>query len=78
MRIRVDSLLHFETSALIVVCVSLLLPWWAAALVALAFGVGKEIWDRYHGGTPSWDDIIWDVIGIMLGVAITLVILLRT
>ena len=73
MKIRLDSLLHFESCALIAAVAGLLLPWWAAGLVAIAAGIGKEIWDRYHGGVPSWADLGWDAAGAILGMVITII-----
>lgn len=67
MKIPTDKLLHVETSAIIVVLISLLLPIWVAAIITLLIGVGKEIWDKYHNGTPEWKDILADVIGIGFG-----------
>ena len=37
--IGVDGLLHFETSALLVVTFKHFLPWWAASLLAFAVGI---------------------------------------
>lgn len=62
-----DKLLHAETSALIVVVVSLLFPWWVGVVVAAAASVGKEIWDKRHGGVQSWADLGADLIGIAFG-----------
>ena len=73
MKIRTDSLLHFETSALIAVVAGLLLPWWGAGLVALTAGIGKEVWDKYHNGVPSWADLGWDAVGAAAGALITLI-----
>ena len=73
MKLKRDSLLHAETCALIAVVTGLLLPWWGAGLVALAAGIGKELWDREHGGVPSWSDVLWDVAGVIAGTLITLI-----
>lgn len=73
MAIKRDSLLHAESCALIAVVAGILLPWWAAGLVALAVGAGKEIWDRYHGGVPSWADLGWDAVGAAVGALIALI-----
>lgn len=67
MKIEADKIVHAETCALIVVIASLLIPWWWAAVVALAAGVGKEIWDASRGGCASWADIGADLIGIAGG-----------
>ena len=73
MKLKRDSLLHAETCALIAVVTGLLLPWWGAGLVALAAGICKEIWDKYHNGVASWRDVSWDVIGVAAGALITLI-----
>ena len=69
--VRRDGLLHIETCALIAVACGLFLPWWAAGTIALAAGIGKEVWDKYRGGVPSWHDIICDLIGVAVGTIIT-------
>ena len=69
--IRRDGLLHIETCAFIAVIFGLFLSWWAAGFVALAEGIGKEIWDIKHG-VANWHDLICDFIGIALGIIIVL------
>ena len=73
MKIRSDSAAHFGVSALLVVILGLLLPWWGAAAGALAIGIGKELYDKKHGGVASWHDVICDLAGIALGVLIVCV-----
>ena len=73
MKIRRDNLLHAETCALIAVVAGLRLPWWGAGLVALAAGIGKEIWDKYHNGVPSWCDVFWDIAGAVAGALISII-----
>jgi putative lipoprotein len=34
------------------------------AAVSAALGVGREIYDYYHPGTPSFKDLAWDAAGI--------------
>lgn len=67
--VAVDGLLHIETSFGIVVvarccgCSHL-----GATAVALAFGIGKEIYDKFAPGhSASWHDIICDLVGIAIG-----------
>ena len=62
-----DKILHAETAALIVIIVSLLCPWFVGAAVAVSASIGKEIWDKYHGGVPSWADLGADLFGVGLG-----------
>ena len=35
-----------------------------AMAVSVGFGVGREIYDYYHPGTPSLKDLSWDAAGI--------------
>ena len=71
--IRTDGLLHLETSAILCVVFTAFLPWWGASAATLAIGVGKELWDKEHGGVATWHDVICDIIGILLGLALTLI-----
>ena len=71
MKIGRDGFLHIETCALIAVVSGIILPWWAAGTIALLAGIGKEIWDKYRGGVPSWHDVICDLIGVAAGTIIT-------
>lgn len=71
--IKSDGLLHIETSAILCVALTAFMPWWGASAATLAIGVGKELWDKYHDGAATWHDIICDVLGILLGLALTLI-----
>lgn len=73
MKIKRDSLLHAETSALLTIGFGRVLPWWGAAIVAFSVGIGKEIWDKHHGGVPSWSDLAWDILGVLVGTAFNLI-----
>ena len=42
-RAGVDGLLHVIISALIVLIMQIIAPWWAAVLVAIVAGVAKEL-----------------------------------
>ena len=72
--IRRDGLLHITVSMLLVIAASVLLPVWLSALIALAIGAGKEIWDKYNGGACNWHDAICDVAGITAGLMIAIII----
>lgn len=39
----------------------------AAGVTTFAAGVGKELYDRRHGGSPSVRDLVWDIAGIAIG-----------
>jgi putative lipoprotein len=40
----------------------------AGASLAMAAGIGKELWDLAGHGDPSWKDLTWDAIGSATGV----------
>lgn len=40
------------------------------ATIALAAGVGKELYDLSGRGDPSWRDLTWDVAGTVTGLAV--------
>jgi putative lipoprotein len=72
-----DKALHFAASASIAVVVyagasfqteSRAKRIVAAASVALAAGLAKEVWDLSGHGDASWRDLTWDVVGTTTGV----------
>ena len=64
-----DKLKHVLVSAIIAVILSLFLPWWGAALITLAIGIGKEVYDKVSGtGCAEWLDLLADIVGIIIGV----------
>lgn len=69
--VKTDGLLHIETSALIVAVFGILFPWWVGAIVAALAGIGKEVWDIKYG-VPSWHDLLFDLIGILIGVLVVI------
>ena len=68
-----NDLLHVETSALIVLVLQRFIPLWIAVAIAIVFAIGKELWDKEHGGVPSWSDIAWDMVGVAGGIIISLI-----
>ena len=38
------------------------------ASLALAAGIGKELWDLGGHGDASWKDLTWDAVGTATGV----------
>ena len=40
----------------------------AGASLALAAGIGKELWDLSGHGDASWKDLTWDAVGTATGV----------
>lgn len=64
-----DKLKHALVSAAIAAILSLFLSWWGAALITLAIGIGKEIYDKVSGkGCAEWLDLLADIVGIIIGV----------
>ena len=71
--VRRDGLLHIETCLVIAIVLGWLLPWWwLGGIVAMAVGLGKEIWDKKHGVYDN-HDLICDAIGAVLGMLILIV-----
>ena len=70
--IRRDGLLHIESCALIAIVSGILVPWWAASVIALSAGGLKELWDIKHG-VANWHDFICDSIGVLLAIPILLI-----
>ena len=69
MMIGADKLKHVVVSAAIAAALSLVLPWWAAASVTLAIGIGKEVYDKVSGkGCAEWGDLLADMVGIIIGI----------
>ncbi len=69
MMIGADKLKHVVVSAAIAAVLSLVLPWWAAASVTLAIGIGKEVYDKVSGkGCAEWGDLLADMVGIIIGI----------
>ena len=65
----IDKLKHIVVSAIIAVALNLFLPWWEAAILTLAIGVGKEVYDKVSGkGCSEWEDLLADIVGILIGV----------
>jgi len=65
----IDKYKHIVVSAVIAVVLNLFLPWWAAAGITFAIGVGKEVYDKVSGkGHSEWKDLLADVVGILIGI----------
>lgn len=63
-----DGCKHIILSSVIVVVVNLFLPTWAAALIALAIGIGKEYYDYRKKGFVEKKDLMCDAIGVLIGI----------
>lgn len=75
--IATDGLLHALVSILIfIVCFSFIGFW--SAMVTIAMGIGKEIYDAIKKPNYTWEmiyhDIICDIGGIVLGIILSLII----
>ena len=64
-----DGLLHILCCIVLVGVIDIVLPLWVAVLITAAVAVGKElVWDLWLGkGSPSWKDLLCDLIGIAIG-----------
>ena len=63
-----DGMMHVILSALISSVLNILIPWELAAMITLAVGIGKEIYDRVSGkGCSEIKDIVCDIVGILIG-----------
>lgn len=63
-----DGMKHFILSCTLTALLALALPSWVAALVVLAIGLGKEIYDRVSGrGCAEWKDVLFNLCGIIIG-----------
>lgn len=69
-----DGLLHIETSFILVLLFRLFMPAFFAVLAALVLGLAKEVVDIWWRKSNTWrqalHDIICDLAGILLGVAL--------
>lgn len=72
----IDKYLHCAVSALLVIIFSIFLPLWAAILITLAVGIGKEyivdLWIRQT--KADWWDILADCCGVILGIWIIILL----
>lgn len=66
-------MLHWETSALMVVGFSVVCSLWLSGVLAICAGIAKEIWDKKHG-TCDKKDIVADLFGVVIGLLLTYLI----
>lgn len=66
--IRIDGLLHFALSALIVIVIAAFAPVWVAASLVFTAGIAKEFLDMLQGGQFSMHDMACNVGGIVFGI----------
>lgn len=67
--IRTDGWLHIAVSTLLMFVLGWIRPIWIPALIVLAIGIAKEIYDAFNPDKHSaeWHDLACDAIGIALG-----------
>ena len=65
-----DKILHCTVSATIAhLLIVVGCAWWLAAMITVAIGIGKEIYDKVSGkGTAEWRDLAADIIGVIIGI----------
>ena len=64
-----DGMMHVILSALIACMLSLVVSAGLAAVVTLAIGIGKELYDAKSGkGCCEVKDIVCDIVGILIGI----------
>ena len=74
MKVRQDTLLRLETSILLVVAIAIVLPLWLAVLLSVSLCVGKELWDMHNGEICFWYDILCNMVGVIVGLLLTIFI----
>lgn len=67
--LRPDGVLHFGVSAALYLALAPLFSWgWVPALLVLAIGIGKEIYDENKpDGRGDWHDLECDFLGVIAG-----------
>lgn len=64
-----DGMMHVILSSLIASVLTLVLPTGLAAVVTLAVGIGKELYDAKSGkGCCEVKDLVCDIVGILIGI----------
>lgn len=70
-----DKQQHLALSfALVVVFFLLFDSLLGAAAGTIALGLGKEVWDKYHGSGFCWFDMLANVLGTAAGIAIIVIL----
>jgi hypothetical protein len=69
-----DKLQHIGISALLVVFGLVHMPAWVVISLVVGIGVAKEVvWDRWlHQGDPDTWDLVADLVGVGIGVVVSL------
>jgi hypothetical protein len=62
-----DKIIHFIVCFFITITLGLYMPLWLAATIAVAIGVGYEVYQKRSGtGVFDYKDIIADIAGALL------------
>lgn len=72
-RIGTDKIAHFAVSAFLCLAAGRFLPFWAGASIALALGIGKELYDSRTGGKWDWKDLLADLAGVLAATLIMII-----
>lgn len=67
---KYDKTLHLFVSAFLYIIGYHTLPWasWWIIFLVLGIGFGKELFDKSTRGHFDWYDILWDGIGVGVGI----------
>lgn len=67
LNVRSDLILHFIVSAVIMLCLTFIVPNWVAAVITLLIGIMKELYDCVKPNPTGFDklDIVADILGIL-------------
>ena len=67
LNVRSDLILHFIVSAVIMLCLTFIVPNWVAAIITFLIGIMKELYDRVKPIPTGFDklDILADILGIL-------------
>lgn len=67
-----DGMAHALCCLLVCALSGAFLPVWAAVLLGILVGAGKElVWDKWLGkGHASWHDFLCDLAGVVLGLLV--------
>ena len=67
--IGTDGLLHFMVSAVAAVVLKMVFPVWAAAVIVMAAGLAKELYDKISKkGSCELKDLVMDLAGCLVGI----------
>jgi len=72
-KVGTDKVAHFAVSAFLCLAIGRFLPFWASAVITLALGIGKEVYDAKTGGKVDKKDILADALGVLVAVALLLI-----